>query len=445
MQAERLIMYSQRDTIIIAKALASGRYPIQDCRLSVSLAELDAALTRASHARQAHAEIQNSLINTFREFCTDDNGEDFAGDSGEQLWAAVRRANPMADIPDILADVYGWQLYDLREARKPRPPLEYVVSGMLAKPSLNIVYGSPGSLKSMLMADCAVCVAGGLPWLTPVSGQEDEVSPIATLPMPVLWVDYDNGKRRTDERIDALDRARRLTDAAKLYYAVMPDPWLDASDPERVRALSWRVRDLGIGLVVIDNLGAVSGEADENSASMGRVMANFRNLVEETNTCVVIIHHQRKSTGFGRMGEDLRGHSSIRASLDLALLVEREEHNPTISLRSTKTRGVDVYPFGALWTYEHAPGTKDLHQARFFGSAVVDDSSLAAIEQAILDAVGDTAGIKQKDLIDATKDFLPGAGLNKIRNHIVFMTDAGKLTIKTELNNAKTYYLPVKD
>ncbi len=45
--------------------------------------------------------------------------------------------------------------------------MEYIAGRLFALPSLNILYGAPGTLKSFLLADLAVCVAGGLEWLPP--------------------------------------------------------------------------------------------------------------------------------------------------------------------------------------------------------------------------------------------------------------------------------------
>jgi hypothetical protein len=47
-------------------------------------------------------------------------------------------------------------------------PLIYVVEGLFPLPSLSIVYGAPGTIKSLLMADLAICAAAGLPWLPPL-------------------------------------------------------------------------------------------------------------------------------------------------------------------------------------------------------------------------------------------------------------------------------------
>jgi hypothetical protein len=270
--------------------------------------------------------------------------------------ADLERLAIMAD-----SDPYMNQVCTLADAYQPRKPLQYLIDGLFS-PGVVAVFGAPGSLKSMLMQSALVSVAGGLPWLGRPSVQ-----------CPTMWIDLDNGKRRTHERIEALARGARLDESAPLYYLSMPTPWLDAGNAKDLTALGERILSLGILFVVIDNLGLISPGADENSADMIRVLGNLRALSERTGACIVLIHHQRKSTGISsRAGESLRGHSSIEASIDLALLVKREEGSNVVVIRSAKTRDVDVLPFAAEFHYEHKPGTFELARAGFAAAEIQD-------------------------------------------------------------------------
>jgi hypothetical protein len=121
---------------------------------------------------------------------------------------------------------------------------------------------------------------------------------------------------------------------------------------------------------------------------MGSIMANFRRLVEDTGAANILIHHQRKDSGTNaRAGNRLRGHSSIEAAIDLALLVEREPQAVSVTVQSPKVRGVNVPPFGAMFSYEHKPGTAELATAGFFGIAVEDKVSDRAIEPVVIEIV----------------------------------------------------------
>ena len=336
------------------------------------------------------------------------------------------------------ADV--WQVFTLSDAYQERPPVEYIAAGLFALPSLNIVYGAPGTLKSFLLADLAVCAAAGQPWLAPAAWVNgNHANAIPTRQCPVMWLDFDNGRRRTHDRFGALGRSRLLSTRTPFYYYSMPSPWLDAGDKTSVSGLLARMLEREVKFMVVDNLGVVAGDADENSGEMVAVMSEFRQLAEETGAAIVLIHHQRKSSGaMGRAGDSLRGHSSIEASLDLALLVEREELADTISIKATKVRGADVLPFSAVFTYEDRPDG-ELHSARFFGIASDDNRSGAAIEREILSHLG-VSTLNKTDLVRAVKGSLTDVGINRIRDRIDRLAATGQLQVSNGKNNTEKLY-----
>jgi len=281
-----------------------------------------------------------------------------------------------------------WTPFYIADAYQDRPAVEYIAAGLFPLPSLNIVYGAPGCLKSFLMADLAISAAMGELWLPPAPWQPGSTG-LATRQAPVFWIDFDNGELRTHERIGALARGRSIPGDAPFYYYTMPTPRLNANSAESISMLALRAKNHGARLIVIDNLGTISGGVDENSGQMIPVMDNLKYLANETGAAVVVIHHQRKSNGKdkGRAGDSLRGHSSIEAAIDLALLVERETDSDMVTIKSTKTRGVDVLPFSAVLTFTHRDGTKDLETARFYGIAAADTNSNRALEEAIIAAL----------------------------------------------------------
>lgn len=366
-------------------------------------------------------------------------------DAVRTTWQEITKAQP--ELIGLVAegshsDPARWQVFTLADAYKPRPPLQYVIEDLFLLPSLSIIYGAPGTFKTFVMADAAMCVAAGLPWLEPSPGASG-VTARQTLQKPVLWADFDNGARRSHERMAALARVRELPADTPFFYVAMPTPWLDAGNPDSMAMLTDHVWQYCAKLVVIDNLGTVAGTADENSAAMVQVLAVFRQLAERTGAAVVLIHHQRKTASIrARAGETLRGHSSIEAALDLALLVEREERASTIQLKSTKVRGVDVWPFGAVFTYEHQAGTTELHTARFSGVQVEDVASDMSVMQAVLKLVSEHPGILKGELKKQSKTTLLDVGLNRIGNIVDKLVGQGSLVMEAGERGAKQYYVP---
>lgn len=333
-----------------------------------------------------------------------------------------------------------WIPRTLANAYTPRPPIIYPVAGIFARPSLNIVYGAPGTFKSILMADCAANVATGKHWLDPLPNNPGQG--IVTAKTSVLWIDCDNGERRSDDRFEAIGKAYKLDALTPLYYVSMPNPWPDFSQKGFGDALELTLNDWDAHFVVIDNLGLVTGNTDEITAEMAPVMGNLRRLAEHSGSAVTLIHHQRKSNGTtGRKGDTLRGHSSIEAALDLALLVERDDGSATVKLTATKVRGADIDPFGAMFTYSHKPGTKELAEARFYGLPVSNPSSDKAIEATILDTLALQGPMPKTQLID-TVHKTGGYTRQRVEDVLAAMKGQGHVIESSGPKGAKLYQIP---
>ena len=336
-------------------------------------------------------------------------------------------------------EIEAWQPYTLADAFQERQPIQYIATGLFKLPSVNIVYGSPGTLKSFIMADLALSIASGGGFLPPAPWQPNATE-IKTIAAPAMWIDFDNGSDITHERIEALARGRGLQENTPFYYFSMPDPWLDASKLESIGLLARTIAKYQAKFIVIDNLGTVSGGVDENSGQMIKIMSHFRRLAEETEAAIILIHHQRKSNGFtGRAGDNLRGHSSIEAAIDLALHVAREEGSDTINMKSTKTRGVDVFPFSAAFTYENN-SQGNLYKAVFYGLAAHDTTSTKAIEKEILEIL-ELESMNQKGLLEAMKENLPEVGKQRVLDMLKRLENNKKIKVTRGQHNAKTYTL----
>lgn len=333
-----------------------------------------------------------------------------------------------------------WKVYTLADAYAPRPPIQYTVDRLIPEASLTMVYGAPGDFKSYLLADMAVCIAADLPWLPEASWQPG-AAPFPTRQTPVIWIDFDNGSDLTHARFEALGKARKLPPDIPLFYYSMPSPYLDAGSDESCDQLIERILHHQAGSVFIDNLRTISGGADENSAFMSNIMQGLRRVVETTRAGITLIHHQRKTNGdrSGRAGDAIRGHSSIEAALDLALIIDREEYSDDITIRPTKTRRKPVLPFGATFTHEDDQ-TGETIEAQFYGRKVEDTFSDGAIERAIKAALFN-AKLNQTELLRATKEITPEASKDRTLAIIRRMEAAGKLQSTKGDRNATLYNL----
>ena len=358
----------------------------------------------------------------------------------ELIDGSIVTAADVAEAEERGTLVEQWPRFTLADAYKPRPPRRFLIDGLLPTPSLSIVFGGPGSLKSMLLADMAACIVTGKPWLEsmPAGGVRPGIT-LHTTQAKALWIDFDNGALTSHERFEAIGHGHELPEDAPCDYVSMPTPWLDASDRTIVLNLEKYVRYYGYGLVIIDNLSLITGDIEENSGEMSRVMGHLRYLSETTNSAVVVVHHQRKSNGsIGAneipKSETLRGHSSINAMLDLALLIDRKPNDDSVNIIPTKVRGFRQFDIiGAQFTYEHKPGTKEMQAARFWSKSVETSEEVInlAIKANIRQALKKLVAASGLEIVNEVRDYMaaqPGGKappVNQVRGLLKDMVEDG--------------------
>jgi hypothetical protein len=121
----------------------------------------------------------------------------------------------------------------------------------------------------------------------------------------------------------------------------------------------------------------------------------------------------------------------------VTIRIEGFEGSNSVKLESTKTRGMDVYPFAASFNYE-LDENGDLKTARFYGLPAEDNKSDRAIEREIISSLG-PGEMNQKSLIMAVKNTLTTINDARIRNSILKMAGMNQITEKRGAHNASIY------
>lgn len=309
-------------------------------------------------------------------------------------------------MPQFDPTQWDKQIFTTKDILSELPVTRYLVSPVMVIPSFNLFYGIPGSLKTNILIDLAICVSLGCNWLT-----SEDFCGFKTDQANILWVDCDSGKNILHERLSAFlrEHAKNETQAhqAKIYFMSFPHPQFSAMNDAMVLAIIEIIKRLECRLVVFDNLGTVSGGADENSFEMVKVMNNLRYISEKSESAVNAIHHISKNSDNGNGRKTPRGHSSIEAALDTAFYIERS--GDSISVIPTKQRRSPVEPFSALFEYEHFPKTKTLCRASFIGSESEPDPISLKAKNAIIKFINHPGKLaNQKELIAVCKEFKIG-------------------------------------
>jgi hypothetical protein len=185
------------------------------------------------------------------------------------------------------------------------PPMQWRIKGVLPVAGLAAVFGASGSGKSFLVLDALQALAAGADWF----GHRVK-------PCDVLYAALE-GEGGIAGRVNAY-RCRHGSTAGNIRYLVQPFSLLDGGD---IHDLAQAIQATGgAGVVVLDTLNRAAPGADENdSKSMGLIIAAAKGLQTLIGGLVLLVHHTGKDASKG-----LRGHSSLHAALDAAIEVRRD-------------------------------------------------------------------------------------------------------------------------
>jgi hypothetical protein len=350
---------------------------------------------------------------------------------------AVDKADTSRDLSNM-APADSWQIYPLSRALEPLPPQEFLVEGVIPKPGIITIFGPPKQFKTLIVQELALCCASGLPWLTQMDGSGG----FRTNFTGFYWIDLEIGERLLMERFSSFVRGREVPEDSPLFFTSMPSPILRADRLDDMAALLNRVTSLGVGAVVVDHLGAALGDAQESTDDVGEIMTNFRYLASDAGVTVFLIHHQTKGGG-GRYGDSMdsaRGHGSIIANSDLALLVKRDSKDKDIAkiIPVACRLSDDFGEIGARWTFEHEQSSKMLKTARFFSTTIISEAE--KVDREIVEILQRTSDINQTELRSAVSN-ATGVGDYTIRQRISLLQKNGTIQFVDGPQSSKIYRL----
>lgn len=186
------------------------------------------------------------------------------------------------------------------------PPMRWRIRGVLPESGLAAMFGPSGCGKSFLVIDLALTLAAGEAWF----GHRVQSCPVTYCAL--------EGEAGIAGRVAAY-RAQHGGPGRGVRYLAEPFNLLNGSDVAELSAAIQAAGGAG-GVVILDTLNRAAPGSDENdSKSMGAVIAAAKALQVQAGGLVLLIHHTGKDASKG-----LRGHSSLHAALDAAIEVSRD-------------------------------------------------------------------------------------------------------------------------
>jgi AAA domain/Bifunctional DNA primase/polymerase, N-terminal/Primase C terminal 1 (PriCT-1) len=205
------------------------------------------------------------------------------------------------------------------------PPTSYLIDNVLGAGTTAVLYGEPGSGKTLIALGMAFCLASGVPW------QGHKV-----IGGPVLYLATE-GHAALPDRLRALCSHHGVHLIPHLKFL---NRGVDLTDRVFLCAFEELVEREQPTLVVVDTMARAIGNGEENSSrDVNALIGNLESLRERCpGLAVLVLHHPAKSSG------DLRGSSAIKASADLVLHCTLTDQKVTISPR----KGRDTVSFEPL-------------------------------------------------------------------------------------------------
>jgi AAA domain-containing protein len=208
-----------------------------------------------------------------------------------------------------------------------------LVGGLLGAQQFGMVYGESGSGKSFFTFDMVAHYALGREWMGhKVKGGG------------VLYIAAE-GRGGWANRVEAFFRHHEIDDEERVkapFQFILENINLgrtgngDAAAVVRAADRFSKAKDgTSLDVIVVDTMArATPGSNENDAADMGGFVANMDMIRRNTGASPLIVHHSGKNASLGA-----RGHSSLRAAMDLEAEVERTDAGRTMRLRKSRDGG----------------------------------------------------------------------------------------------------------
>lgn len=206
------------------------------------------------------------------------------------------------------------------------------------------ISGIPKSMKSWLALDMGICAALGIPYLGYVIER----------PVNVLYIQQEDPTSLVNARLNTIatskdskwalstDVSKNLRWPAELFPAVYTG--FQGNDESWRDWLDEKVEQHDIELVIFDTLATIASGTDPDSgiAIKGELLDPIKQIARKQHCAMCFVHHNTKSQGNERAGQNMAGSGQIHAWADFGLYVHQKTDDNIISFtHETKYTGTN--------------------------------------------------------------------------------------------------------
>lgn len=307
---------------------------------------------------------------------------------------------------------------------EPLGPVPWLVPGLYLAPGApTMIAGYGYSRKTLAMQDLALAVAsGGDVWGTYHATRGR-----------VVHLDYEQGRRLTQDRYQRLARARgidlpALGDALRLV--VFPPLYLDtpnSADAKRAEDIMCRACD-GAQLLILDSFRASCPSIEENSSEARRPLDMLGRVSNRTGATVIVVHHARKpadDSPAARAAYTIRGSSAIFDACANIFVFNGMKGEPTkVHHEKERITGMTIEDIGLDATDVQSDTNprwglhvRTLDAAQLGGPQKKAADRLADAERKVLDVLQGNPGVSKRtvrELVDGVRGTTVDVALERL-------------------------------
>lgn len=299
----------------------------------------------------------------------------------------------------------------------------WLVEGLIPKSGITVLSATPGSFKTWLLLELAICTSSG----------RNLFDEFETQKTSVLMVDEENGLMLLQQRLKLLEADPELD----INFHVLTGFKLTdrlVNDLIEFCTLS------KIGLVTFDSLVRIHDSQENDAGDMADVFQKLKRITEAGIT-VLLTHHNRKPSGSSaNLSHEMRGSSDILAAIDCHLALVREDNNHLV-LRQTKNRlSEEVQPIELV--IESSPDKVTL---RYAGKREASQNKREILKDLILEILENQSKLNQRDIRKKLLDINQNINMRTLRD-ILELLEYEKIIIKEQgSRNALEYSIAQED